>query len=67
MGPVVLNIPKRKLLVTGASCSKEEELRPLQLDEDEIKSVHDFKYLGSVVDSRGDIMKGSVVDSRGTL
>ena len=46
MGPVVLNIPKRKLLVTGASCSKEEELRPLQLDEDEIKSVHDFSTWG---------------------
>ena len=31
MGPVVLNIPKRKLLVPGASSSKEEELRPLKM------------------------------------
>ena len=62
MGPVVSSIPKTKLLVTGASCSKDEELRPLKLDEDEIECV---QYLGSVANSRGDIMKGSVVNSRG--
>ena len=41
----------------GAPCDEEEELRPLQLDECVIECVPDFKYLGSVVDGRGGIMK----------
>ena len=54
---LVLSIPKTKLLVAGAPCDEEEELRPLQLDECVIECVPDFKYLGSVVDGRGGIMK----------
>ena len=54
---LVLSIPKTKLLVAGAPCNEEEELRPLQLDECVIECVPDFKYLGSVVDVRGGVMK----------
>ncbi len=38
-------------------CDEEEELRPLHLDECVVECVPDFKYLGSVVDGRGGIMK----------
>ncbi len=55
---LVLSIPKTKLLVAGAPCDEEEELRPLHLDECVVECVvPDFKYLGSVVDGRGGIMK----------
>ena len=54
---LVLSIPKTKLMVAGPPCDEEEELRPLQLDECVIECVPDFKYLGSVVDGRGGIMK----------
>ncbi len=54
---LVLSIPKTKLLVAGAPCDEEEELRPLHLDECVIECVPDFKYLGSVLDGRGGIMK----------
>ncbi len=45
------------MLVAGAPCDEEEELRPLHLDECVVECVPDFKYLGSVVDGRGGIMK----------
>ena len=54
---LVWSIPKTKLLVAGAPSDEEEELRALQLDESVIECVPDFKYLGSVVDGRGGIMK----------
>jgi hypothetical protein len=54
---LVLSIPKTKLLVAGTPCSEEADLRPLRLDDCEIECVPDFKYLGSVVDGRGGIMK----------
>ncbi len=54
---LVLSIPKTKLLVAGAPCHEEEELRPWHLDECVIECVPDLKYLGSVVNGRGGIMK----------
>ena len=47
---------KTKLVVVGGEGS-EDELRPLVLEGEEIESVEEFKYLGSVIDRRFSVIK----------
>ena len=54
---LTLSISKTKLLVAGTPCSEEGEMRPLKLGGGEVECVTDFKYLGSVLDGKGDMMK----------
>ena len=53
---LTLSLAKTKLVVVGGEGS-EDELRLLVLEGGEIESVEEFKYLGSVVDRRGGVMK----------
>ena len=51
-----MSLAKTKLVVVGGEGS-EDELRSLVLEGGEIESVEEFKYLGSVTDRRGGVMK----------
>ena len=53
---LTLSAVKTKLLVAGAP-GTEKELRPLVLQGGEIECVDDFKYLGSVLEAKGGIVK----------
>ena len=47
---------KTKLLVVGSK--DETDLRPLKLGDDgEVECVKEFKYLGSIVEARGGVVK----------
>ena len=50
---LTLSMAKTKLLVVGGEGSEDE----LRLLEGRFESVEEFKYLGSVVDIRGGVMK----------
>ncbi len=50
-------------MVAGVPCDEEEELRPLHLEECVVECVPDFKYLGSVVDGRGGIVKERIAEA----
>lgn len=54
---LTLSISNTKLLVAGTPRSEEEELTPLKLGKREVECVTDFKYLGSVLDGKGNMMK----------
>ena len=43
-----------KLLVAGASCG-EEDLQPIHIGGETIEAVSSFRYLGSVLESHGEI------------
>ena len=49
-----MNFPKTKLLVAGASCG-EEDLQPIHIGEDTIEALSSFRYLGSILESHGEI------------
>ena len=49
---LTLNIQKTKLLVAGTLGKEQEATRQLKLDGAEIECVTDFKYLGSILESR---------------
>lgn len=53
---LTLSVAKTKLLVAGVP-DNEEELRPLVLEGGEIECVSDFKYLGSILEAKGSIVK----------
>ncbi len=51
-----LSIVKTTLMVVGSE--DEADLRLLKLgDDDEVECVRDFKYLGSIVEARGGVVK----------
>ncbi len=52
---LTMSMAKTKLLVVGSS--EEEGLRPLKLDGGEVEYVTEFRYLGSLVESRGGAVK----------
>ena len=52
---LTLSIVKTKLMVAGSR--DEGDRRPLQLEGGEAECVPDFKYLGSVIKSRGGVVK----------
>ena len=54
---LTLNIQKTKLLVAGTLGNEQEATRPLKLDGGEIECVTDFKYLGSILESKGGVVK----------
>ena len=51
---LTMSFPKTKLLVAGASCG-EEDLQPIHIGGETIEAVSSFKYLGSVLESHGEI------------
>ena len=53
---LTLSVAKTKLLLAGVP-DNEEELRPLVLEGGEIECVSDFKYLGSILEAKGSIVK----------
>ena len=53
---LTLSVGKTKLVVAGAPSSV-EDLRPLTLEGGEIECVRDFKYLGSIVEEKGGVVK----------
>ena len=52
---LTMSMTKTKLLVVGSD--EVEDLRPLEVDGSEVECVSEFKYLGSLVESRGGIVK----------
>ncbi len=52
---LTMSMTKTKLLVVGSD--EVEDLRPLEVDSSEVECVSEFKYLGSLVKSRGGIVK----------
>ena len=53
---LTLSVVKTKLLVVGSE--DETDLRPLKLGDDgEVECVKEFKYLGSIVEARGGVVK----------
>ena len=53
---LTFSVVKTKLLVAGIP-GIEDELRPLVLEGGEVECVNDFKYLGSVLEANGGIVK----------
>ena len=51
---LTMSFPKMKLLVAGASCG-EEDLQPIHIVGETIEAVSSFRYLGSVLESHGEI------------
>ena len=51
---LTMSFPKTKLLVAGASCG-EEDLQPIHIGGETIEAVSSFRYLGSVLESHGEI------------
>ena len=49
-----MSFPKTKLLVAGA-LSGEEDLQPIHIGGETIEAVSSFRYLGSVLESHGEI------------
>ena len=49
-----MSFPKTNWLVTGAAFG-EEDLQPIHIREDIIEAVSSFRYLGSVIESHGEI------------
>ena len=51
---LTMSFPKTRLLVAGASCG-EEDLQPIHIGGETIQAVSSFRYLGSVLESHGEI------------
>ena len=51
---LTVSFPKTKLLVAGASCG-EEDLQAIHIRGETIEAVSSFRYLGSVLESHGEI------------
>ena len=49
-----MSFPKTKLLVTGATCG-EDDLQPMYTRGETIEAVSSFRYLGSILESHGEI------------
>ncbi len=52
---LTMSMTKTKLLIVGSD--EVEDLRPLEVDSSEVECVSEFKYLGSLAESRGGIVK----------
>ena len=52
---LTLSLSKTKLLVAGTW--SEDDLQPISIREDSIEAVTEFKYLGSVVEAHGEVLK----------
>ena len=51
---LTMSFPKTKLLVAGASCG-EEDRQPIHIGGETIEAMSSFRYLGSVLESHGEI------------
>ena len=52
---LTLSLPKTKLLVSGVW--NEDDLQPITIRGDSIEVVPDFRYLGSIVEAHGEVLK----------
>ena len=52
---LTMSVPKMKLLVAGIGLT-DYDLGPLELDGGVVEVVDEFKYLGSLVESRGGVV-----------